>query len=78
MSTDLKIIRPAELAEILNCSRVTIWRMRKRGELPPKKKFSNRCTGWLESDIEEWLENSPFADPEKEEQRQAELAETGG
>lgn len=69
MDNSLKILRPSDLAEMLSVSRVTIWRMEKRDELPPRKKFSNRCVGWLESDIKEWMESRPFADPETEEQR---------
>jgi len=61
MKTTLSIIRPSELAEILSVNPVTIWRMEKRGDLPPRKKISNRCVGWLESDIKEWLESRPDA-----------------
>ncbi len=59
---DISIIRPSELAEILSVSPVTIWRMEKRGELPPRKRISARCVGWLEDDIREWLESRPAAD----------------
>lgn len=64
MSNSFKIIRPTELAEMLSISKVTLWRMEKNGELPPRKKISERAVGWLESDIAEWLENRPLADPE--------------
>lgn len=62
----MKIIRPSELAEILSVSTVTIWRMEKRGELPPRKQISSRVVGWLESDIKEWLENRPNVEEEIE------------
>jgi prophage regulatory protein len=58
----LKVIRPTELAEKLSLSTVTLWRMEKRGELPPRRKISKRIVGWLESDIEEWLKERPFSD----------------
>ncbi|MBO6573156.1 MAG: AlpA family phage regulatory protein [Balneola sp.] len=51
----MKVIRPKQLAKILSISTVTLWRMEKRGELPPRKRISTRAVGWLESDIEEWL-----------------------
>lgn len=51
----LKIIRPTELSELLSLSLVSIWRMEKRGELPPRIKISKRAVGWRESDIEAWL-----------------------
>lgn len=56
----LKIIRPKELAEMLSVSSVTIWRMEQRGELPKRRKISTGTVGWLESDIQEWLESRPF------------------
>ncbi|MCC5913384.1 MAG: AlpA family phage regulatory protein [Balneolaceae bacterium] len=55
----IKIIRPAELAKLLSVSRSTIWRMVQNGELPPCRKVSNRCVGWIESDIMEWVTNLP-------------------
>lgn len=69
---NLKIVRPAELAESLSVSTVTLWRMQKRGELPPKRQISSGVVGWLYSDLEEWLKERPLAnnddiseDPEK-------------
>jgi prophage regulatory protein len=59
----LKIIRPKELADLLSVSPVTVWRMEQRGELPQRRKISTGTVGWLESDIKEWLESRPFANP---------------
>lgn len=61
MKNTLSIIRPHELSLLLSVSKPTIWRMEKRGELPPRKRISQGCVGWLESDIEEWLRNRPAA-----------------
>jgi len=69
MKNKLSIIRPGQLAEILSVSSVTVWRMEKRGELPPRRKISNRCVGWLETDILEWLENRPYVNQEAEGQK---------
>lgn len=62
----MKIIRTAELAERLSISEVTIWRMRNRGELPPRIQISSRAVGWLESDIEEWLNSQKGSSPRLE------------
>ena len=59
MKTTLKIIRPSELAEALSISTVTVWRMEKRGDLPPRRKISQGISGWLESDLIEWLKERP-------------------
>jgi predicted DNA-binding transcriptional regulator AlpA len=37
--------------------------MEQRGELPQRRKISTGTVGWLESDIKEWLESRPFANP---------------
>ncbi len=60
----LKIVRPAELAELLSVSTVTLWRMQKRGELPPKRQISSGVVGWLYSDLEEWLKERPLVNNE--------------
>lgn len=58
---NLQIIRPKELASLLKVARQTVRNMEKRGELPKRKKFGNRCVGWMQSDIEEWMESRPNA-----------------
>lgn len=55
------IIRPKHLCEILSVSRTTLWRMENEGELPARKQISKRNVGWLESDIEKWLQKRPNA-----------------
>ena len=66
----LRIIRVNELASMLSLSRVTIWKMERDGELPKRKKItdSGSVSGWLESDIEEWLESRPDGEVYKGEQ----------
>ncbi len=58
------IIRPSQLAEKLGVSRTTIYRMEKRGDLPPRIKMSNRAVGWRSDVIEEWLEERTSSDQE--------------
>ena len=53
-----KIIRAKELAESLGISIPTLWRMEKKGQLPPKIKISDRVSGWRETDILDWLKKS--------------------
>ena len=52
----IKIIRKSALADMLGVSRTTLWRMEKSGQLPAAVKISETVSGWLESDIKEWLE----------------------
>ena len=51
-----KIIRPTQLAKNLGISIATLYRMEDRGELPPRVQISRRAVGWLESDINVWLQ----------------------
>lgn len=57
-----KLIRASELAKKLSISKVTLWRMEKRGELPPKIQISERISGWRESDITEWISNRELSE----------------
>ena len=45
------------MAAMMGVHRTTIFRMEKRGELPPRKQFNKRLIGWTEKDIQEWLES---------------------
>ena len=58
----IKTIQVNNLCEMLSVSRSTLWRLEKMGELPPRRKITNRTVGWLESEIEEWLKSRPKVD----------------
>lgn len=60
-ATRLKILRIAEVAEMLGVSRVTLWRWERQGYLPPKRIIGPNTVGWLESEILAWLESRPTA-----------------
>lgn len=62
-----RIIRPNELAKKLSISKPTLWRMEKKGELPPKVQISKRISGWRESDITEWLKSREVIDQDQRE-----------
>ncbi|WP_420604905.1 helix-turn-helix transcriptional regulator [Vibrio parahaemolyticus] len=42
---DRKFIRVSDLATYLNISKVTVWRWRKEGRLPPARAISTRIVG---------------------------------
>ena len=52
-----KIIRAAEVVEMLAISRTTLWRLIKAGKFPPPLKLSVRARGWRLSDVEAWLDS---------------------
>jgi prophage regulatory protein len=51
-----RILRPRELAGYVGLSLATLWRLRRRGDLPEPIRLSPGCVGWRSSDIERWLE----------------------
>ena len=55
--------RAARLAEALGISRTTLWRLWKRGVLPPPTKISRGISGWPASTVEALLASThPAAD----------------
>jgi prophage regulatory protein len=50
-----RILREREVKYLTGLSRVTRWRLEKRGEFPKKVKLTERCVGWPEAEIMEWL-----------------------
>lgn len=50
-----RILRPRELAGHVGLSLATLWRLRRRGDLPEPIRLSPGCVGWRSSDIEAWL-----------------------
>lgn len=52
---NVKLIRDTEAAEILSCSRATIWRRVKDGTLKPPIRIGNMVR-WRMSDIEELIQ----------------------
>ncbi len=51
-----KILRKPEVLNRTGLSHVTIWRLEKKGDFPQRVKLGARAVGWIESDIEKWIE----------------------
>jgi len=49
------MLREKDVKQLTGLSRVTRWRLEKRGEFPKKVKLTERCVGWPEAEIMEWL-----------------------
>lgn len=52
---DLKILRPAELAEMLGISKATLWRYTRRDDFPTKINLGDRAVGFRLADVEDYL-----------------------
>ena len=51
------IIRYGDLAEELGVSKSTIWRWRRKGEMPSPLSLGPRVIAWERAVIEQWLES---------------------
>ena len=54
---DDRFIREPECERITGLSRTTRWRLERAGRFPKRRKLSENAVGWLESELQKWLEN---------------------
>jgi prophage regulatory protein len=57
-----RFILEDECLELTTLTKVTRWRMEKRGEFPRRRKISPGRIGWLESEVRAWMESRPASD----------------
>ena len=62
MSSDLQILRPAQVASVLGVHRATLWRWIKRGDFPAPLQLGRNAIGFRQSDICDWLASRPTGD----------------
>lgn len=51
-----RILRRWQVLERLGVSPTTLWRMQRRGDFPPFFQISAGLVGWLEADVDHWIE----------------------
>ena len=51
-----RLIRFPKVREMTGLSRTTVWRMEKAGRFPKSRAISSRMTVWLESEVQDWIE----------------------
>lgn len=51
-----RVLRIDEVSESVGLSRTTIYRLMLRGEFPKNFKLGERSSGWLLSQIDQWLQ----------------------
>lgn len=57
----MAVLRRKDLMSLLKVSRTTVWRWERDGVLPPIRTIGPGVEGWLESDLDHYLESLPFA-----------------
>jgi prophage regulatory protein len=59
MNTMEIIIREPECQIMTGLSKTTRWRMIRLGKFPASRKISNRCVGWIRTEVQDWLRSRP-------------------
>jgi len=55
----MRMLSRDEVVEMTGISSATIWRMERRGAFPSRRQLTEGRVGWLDSEVEEWLETRP-------------------
>ena len=66
-TNNIRLIRIQEVMDKVGIARSTVWHMVKKGTFPKPRKLSPKVTVWVESEIDEYInnivnndENSPY------------------
>ncbi len=51
-----KVLRKREVSNRTGLSQSTIYRMEKAGKFPKRIQISVQCVGWIESEVDTWIE----------------------
>ena len=55
----MNILSPSEVVKRTGLSRVTLWRLEKSGKFPKRVNMTDSRVGWIETDIDNWIEARP-------------------
>jgi len=55
----MNILSPSEVVKRTGLSRVTLWRLEKSGKFPKRVNMTDSRVGWIETEIDEWIEARP-------------------
>lgn len=51
-----RIVREAECKRLTGLSRTTRWELERRGQFPARRRLAVNSVGWLESELQAWVE----------------------
>lgn len=68
--SEIKIIRIAQVEAKVGLKKSAIYKRMKEKEFPPQIKLGRHASGWLESDIDEWILKMAGKVPANDEQKQ--------
>jgi prophage regulatory protein len=53
----MRFLRINEVKDKVGLSRPTIWRLERAGEFPKRRQLGSRSVGWVEDEIEQWMQS---------------------
>lgn len=53
------LLRIEDVCNLLGVSRTTLWRWRREGMFPQPRRVGPNVVGFLESEVDEWLQDRP-------------------
>jgi prophage regulatory protein len=58
-----RLLREPEVARITGLGRTTRWEMEKSGEFPARRRAAKNVSGWLESEVLDWIRSRAIGGP---------------
>jgi prophage regulatory protein len=55
----MRLLRLAQVCELTGLSRMTIYRLERRGEFPSRRQISSNSVAWVDQDVLAWIEARP-------------------
>jgi prophage regulatory protein len=59
-----RLLRTGEVLDRVGLGRTTVWRLERAGDFPARRRIGNGTVAWLESEVEEWIQGRPVANPD--------------
>lgn len=56
------VLRTPQVMAATGLSRMTIYRLEKRGQFPCRVQLSPNSVGWLQDQVDQWIRSRPSAD----------------
>ena len=57
-----RILRGGEVDRMTGLSRTSRYELEKAGKFPKRRRISERASGYLASEVDEWIRSRPLAD----------------
>jgi len=59
----MRIIRGSEVTRLTGLSATTLWRRERDGTFPRRVKIGSNSVGWVEEEVQAWIENRERGGP---------------